>query len=293
LLLFSISVHFCELTKHAFRRLDDLGAGPDPTAAAGAATAAGTGAETGDVEEAGTGAAAVGEGGAVGIAATADGETAGGAAGKGRTTAAKCAYLFARCFCVGLNSHWCLHLPVCHGVFHSEDVQKRKELKELEELTKDQRTVFVSQLVMKTAEQDLRDYFGQLGEVRSIVMIRDKNTGRHKGGGYVEMADLETIPLVLQLNGTCPPWQPRFPIMVKASEAEKNFIARKEAATGGQPQQPQQPAAARGPVRNNENRVYVGNLHFNITEQDLQEVLKACGEVCSRCAFDIFRKVRA
>lgn len=179
---------------------------------------------------------------------------------------------------VGVDA--CIFLVFVIPLSDSENPEKRKELKELEELTKDQRTVFVSQLVMKTTEQDLRDYFGQLGEVRSIVMIRDKNTGRHKGGGYVEMGDLETIPLVLQLNGTCPPWQPRFPIMVKASEAEKNFIARKEAATGGQQQPQQQPAAfAKGPVRNNENRVYVGNLHFNITEQDLQEVLKACGEV--------------
>ena len=124
-----------------------------------------------------------------------------------------------------------LWLVVCGN---SEDGRKKDELNELEELTKDQRTVFVSQLVMKTTDQNLREYFGQLGQVKSIVMIRDKNTGRHKGAGYVEMGELEAIPMVLQLNGTYPPWQPRFPILVKASEAEKNFIARKEASAVAQ-----------------------------------------------------------
>jgi len=37
-------------------------------------------------------------------------------------------------------------------------------------------------------------------QVRSVVMIRDKATNRHKGFAYVEMADLDVIPAVLLMN---------------------------------------------------------------------------------------------
>ena len=63
-------------------------------------------------------------------------------------------------------------------------------------MTKDQRTVFISQLTMKVDEKMVRDYFLQLGGVNNVIMIRDKFTGRHKGFAYVEMKDLESI-------GTC------------------------------------------------------------------------------------------
>ena len=40
---------------------------------------------------------------------------------------------------------------------------------------------------MKVNESDLRNFFTQIGKVNSVIMIRDKHTGRHKGIGYVEM----------------------------------------------------------------------------------------------------------
>ena len=57
----------------------------------------------------------------------------------------------------------------------------------IDDLTKDQRTILVGQLTMKVNESNLRDFFKQIGHVNSVIMIRDKNTGRHKGIGYVEM----------------------------------------------------------------------------------------------------------
>lgn len=46
-----------------------------------------------------------------------------------------------------------------------------------------------------------------------------------KGFAYVEMKSLESLPLVLQLNDRVPDFQ-KFPVMVKASEAEKNYLAK-------------------------------------------------------------------
>lgn len=52
----------------------------------------------------------------------------------------------------------------------------------------------------KTDERALKKFFTQFGKVRSVVMLRDKATNRHKGFAYVEMADLEAIPAVLLMN---------------------------------------------------------------------------------------------
>ena len=90
-------------------------------------------------------------------------------------------------------------------------------------LTKDQRTIFVSQLVMKTQERDIKRYFKSLGcKVNDVQLLRDRRSGRHKGCAYVELGRVDDIPNAVAASGKTPGFQ-RFPILVKASEAEKNF----------------------------------------------------------------------
>ena len=89
-------------------------------------------------------------------------------------------------------------------------------------LTKDQRTVCISQLTQKTREKHLRRYFRQYGRVRNVVMLRD-HYGRHRGFAYVEMSTLEAAQQVVMLSGQVPDWQ-RFPILVNGSQAEKNVL---------------------------------------------------------------------
>lgn len=137
---------------------------------------------------------------------------------------------------------------------------------EIDDLTKDQRTVFVSQLVMKADERAVRKYFEKIGKVKQVIMIRDKYTNRHKGFSYVEMKDLDSIPLVLMVNNAVPDFQ-KFPILIKASEAEKNFLAKQETAA----------VAAATKAANAKDRIYVGNLHEIIGEDDLRTVLTPFG----------------
>jgi RNA-binding protein 39 len=151
--------------------------------------------------------------------------------------------------------------------------ERARRKKEIDDLTKDQRTVFVSQLVIKTTEKQVEEYFSLVGKVNGVIMIRDKNTGRHKGFAYVEMGELESVPNCLALNGIIPDFQ-KFPILVKASEAEKNFIARKEPSITTA-------AAERNLLSNADSRIYVGNLHVNISEIDLRGVLSKFGSVDS------------
>mmetsp|Transcript_11283 Transcript_11283/g.27096 ORF Transcript_11283/g.27096 Transcript_11283/m.27096 type:complete len:1039 (-) Transcript_11283:2809-5925(-) len=92
-------------------------------------------------------------------------------------------------------------------------------------LTKDQRTIFVSQLVMRTTERDLKRYFKKkVGcKVNDVILLRDRRNARnHKGCAYVEVGRIEDVAKAVGVSGQPPDFQ-RFPILVKASEAEKNY----------------------------------------------------------------------
>lgn len=55
--------------------------------------------------------------------------------------------------------------------------------------------------------------------------LSNATTEHLQGFAYVEMKSLESVPVVLQLNDRVPDFQ-KFPVMVKASEAEKNYLAK-------------------------------------------------------------------
>ena len=92
--------------------------------------------------------------------------------------------------------------------------------------SKDQRTVFVSQLVMRTTERDLKKYFKRtVGcKVNDVILLRDRRQARnHKGCAYVEVGRIEDVAKAVGVSNQPPDFQ-RFPILVKASEAEKNYV---------------------------------------------------------------------
>lgn len=49
--------------------------------------------------------------------------------------------------------------------------------------------IYVGNLPYKTGDQELRELFSQHGEVSSARVITDRDTGRSKGFGFVEMPD--------------------------------------------------------------------------------------------------------
>jgi RNA recognition motif-containing protein len=63
--------------------------------------------------------------------------------------------------------------------------------------------LYVGGLPYQTTEQDLIDLFTQVGQVISAAVITDRNTGRSKGFGFIEMSsDQEARTAIEQLNGT-------------------------------------------------------------------------------------------
>jgi RNA recognition motif-containing protein len=49
--------------------------------------------------------------------------------------------------------------------------------------------LYVGNLPYSTSEEDLRNLFSQYGNVESVAVITDRDTGRSKGFGFVEFGD--------------------------------------------------------------------------------------------------------
>jgi len=49
--------------------------------------------------------------------------------------------------------------------------------------------LYVGNLPYNTSEEDLRNLFAQYGNVESVAVITDRDTGRSKGFGFVEFGD--------------------------------------------------------------------------------------------------------
>jgi RNA recognition motif-containing protein len=47
--------------------------------------------------------------------------------------------------------------------------------------------LYVGNLAYTTTEEDLQELFTQAGTVKSVALIKDRDTGRSKGFGFVEM----------------------------------------------------------------------------------------------------------
>jgi len=62
--------------------------------------------------------------------------------------------------------------------------------------------IFVGGLSFNTSEDALNRFFAQAGTVQSAAIVTDRDTGRSRGFGFVEMASIEEArQAVSQLNG--------------------------------------------------------------------------------------------
>ncbi|XP_038706995.1 RNA-binding protein 39-like [Tripterygium wilfordii] len=133
---------------------------------------------------------------------------------------------------------------------------------------RDQRTVFAFQMPLKAEERDVYEFFSKAGKVRDVKLIMDRNSRRSKGVGYIEFYDAMSVPMAIALSGQLLLGQP---VMVKPSEAEKNLVqSNTSGASAG---------AVIGPYGAVDRKLYVGNLHFNMTEIQLRQIFEPFGTV--------------
>lgn len=152
---------------------------------------------------------------------------------------------------------------------------------EITEDDRDKRTIFVQQISQRAETRHLRTFFERVGPVVEAQIVKDRVTGRSKGlvprrpqcetfanscsVGYVEFKDEESVPQALELTGQK---LKGVPIIAQLTEAEKNRAAR-----------PSEGGAAPGANGAPFHRLYVGNIHFSVTEKDLQEIFEPFGEL--------------
>jgi len=118
------------------------------------------------------------------------------------------------------------------------------------------------QLAAKIRPRDLEEFFSSIGKVNDCRLITDNKTRRSKGIAYVEFEEIESVALALGLSGQ------RLlgvPILVQSSQAEKNRVAAQTSMAQ---------KGASGPMR-----LYVGSLHFNISEEMLRGIFDPFGKI--------------
>jgi RNA-binding protein 39 len=134
----------------------------------------------------------------------------------------------------------------------------------LTEDERDRRTVFVQQLAARLRTRELKEFFEKVGPVAEAQIVKDRVSNRSKGVGYVEFKSEESVAAALQLTGQK---LLGIPVIVQPTEAEKNRQVRNTEGSGNHPNSI--------PF----HRLYVGNIHFSITETDLQNVFEPFGEL--------------
>jgi len=115
--------------------------------------------------------------------------------------------------------------------------------------------LYVGNLSSHTTERDLADLFERVGHVVSVRIMTDRDTGRSKGFGFVELGNEDAEQAIRQLHRTALNGHP-----LSVTEARP----RPEAASDrGIP-----------PVR-----LFVGNLPYEATEVELREFFSSVGLV--------------
>ena len=62
--------------------------------------------------------------------------------------------------------------------------------------------IYVGNLPFSATEEELNGLFAAHGEVESVALITDRETGRPRGFGFVEMSDEGAASAIAALDGT-------------------------------------------------------------------------------------------
>ena len=115
--------------------------------------------------------------------------------------------------------------------------------------------IYVGNLSPHTTERELTDMFERVGRVVSVRIMMDRDTGRSKGFGFIEMGSEEAERAIMQLN-----------------RAELN--GHPLSVTEARPRPEASPAGSLPPVR-----LFVGNLPYEATAAELREFFSPAGLV--------------
>ncbi|HHM04250.1 MAG TPA: RNA-binding protein [Gammaproteobacteria bacterium] len=64
------------------------------------------------------------------------------------------------------------------------------------------KSIYVGNLPFSATEDEVRNLFEAYGEVQSVKLVSDRDTGRPRGFGFVEMDDEAAGAAISNLNGS-------------------------------------------------------------------------------------------
>lgn len=125
--------------------------------------------------------------------------------------------------------------------------------------------LFIGGISWDTNEERLKEYFTSYGEVVETVIMKDRNTGRARGFGFVVFADPAVAERVIKekhnIDGR----------MVEAKKAvprdDQNILSRNSGSIHGSP----------GPGRT--RKIFVGGLASTVTESDFKKYFEQFGTI--------------
>nr|XP_019044601.1 RNA-binding protein 39 [Kwoniella bestiolae CBS 10118]OCF23531.1 RNA-binding protein 39 [Kwoniella bestiolae CBS 10118] len=135
----------------------------------------------------------------------------------------------------------------------------------LDEVERENRSIFISQLSARLTSHDLGMFFEDKlgrGAVRDARIVTDKVTRRSKGIGYVELDAVELVARAVALTGTI---VMGLPINVMLTESERN---REPPGSSTAPD-------AAIPY----HRLYISNIAFSLSADDMRQVFEPFGEI--------------
>jgi RNA recognition motif-containing protein len=64
------------------------------------------------------------------------------------------------------------------------------------------KSIYVGNIPFSVSENDIRELFGAYGNVSSVKLVEDRETGRFRGFGFVEMDDSDALKAIEALDGS-------------------------------------------------------------------------------------------
>ncbi len=81
--------------------------------------------------------------------------------------------------------------------------------------------IYVGNLPFSATEAEIRELFGQYGTVESVSLITDRDSGRPRGFGFVEMSRADASRAIQNLNGKALGGRP-----LRVNEAQERQASR-------------------------------------------------------------------
>ncbi|XP_019865881.2 RNA-binding protein squid-like [Aethina tumida] len=109
----------------------------------------------------------------------------------------------------------------------------------------DDKKIFVGGLHLKTAENDLRNYFERFGEVRQIKLKTDLNTGRSRGFAFVLFKQSESVKHIMQIVNH----------VINGKRVEVKIANVRP------------------------GKVFIGGIHIGLSDEDIKKYFERYGEI--------------